>query len=249
MINVNKLLGEFLELGYLAGLGYSILGNIGEYPLVLMSPKKHKEGKRILISAGFHGEEPGGCLGLLKFLSECNENSLDGVSLSLLPIMNPTGIAKGQRKNDWGESTNGGFCHKMGDKPSKEGRILLNNLTFIKSLAQDGFISLHEDMVYGDRFFIYSFEHGDEPGPFSKALYDAEVKHFPPVEDGLILGPGGGIAKNAIIFRHCDGTFEDLLFHEGTPMTACTETPGKADLEKRTNANADIVKAFINFVQ
>ena len=39
------------------------------------------------------------------------------------------------------------------------------------------------------------------------------------------------------------------MFHRGVPRTACTETPGQAEIFKRIEANAAIIHAFCKFHQ
>lgn len=248
-LNVKALLKGFINLGLAIGLQPKSLGTIGEYPFVLMQPENINKPRKLLIAAAFHGEEPGGCLGLLEFLFTCRREFLHDVSLSLLPVINPTGLSMHQRENIWGENPNRGFCDEFkSEKPSREGKILLDNLSLLTDLGRDGFLSLHEDDTF-DKCYLYVFENRAIPGSFSMALRDATTKHFPLIADGPTNRLGKGIAKDGIVFRCTDGSFEDKMFREGIPRTACTETPGKADLEKRINANADIVKAFINFVQ
>lgn len=63
----------------------------------------------MLISAGFHGEEAAGPWGMLHFLSELQQDIFERINLSLLPLVNPTGFAKGHRFNKFGENPNRGF--------------------------------------------------------------------------------------------------------------------------------------------
>jgi hypothetical protein len=67
------------------------------------------------------------------------------------------------------------------------------------------------------------------PGPFTRALYQAERQFFEPQPDGPLEDY---VVQDGLIYRACDGTFEDRLFHEGLARTACTETPGRLDLER-----------------
>ena len=61
------------------------------------------------------------------------------------------------------------------------------------------------------------------------------------VEDSLV--------KDGLVFCKCDGSFEDLLFHEGIPRSACTETPGLLEINLRIVANAAIITAFVEYTQ
>jgi hypothetical protein len=243
--DVPALLAAFREAGARRGLVPETLGTVGDDPLLLLRPAGPLLGTRLLLAAGFHGEEPGGCWGLLGFLRGGDAGLFERASLSLLPAVNPTGLRRGRRVNDWGENSNRGFCHVEpgDDPPSREGRILLEHLPALKELGRDGFLSLHEDEDY-EEFYLYTFEDRGAPGPFSLALREAERAHFRQVPDGRI---DEGQVRDGILFRECDGSFEDRLFHEGVPRTACTETPGRLALARRIAANAAIADAFVRF--
>jgi predicted deacylase len=221
------------------------LGKVKEYPILLLTPKKSTDGPNLLIAAVFHGEEPAGGWGILRFLQEVPENIIASSNLSFLPIVNPTGFRNGRRINDWGENPNRGFIHSDPEQsiPSREGHILVEHLASIKLLAKDGFISLHEDIEM-EKFYIYTFENAEVPGAFSETLRNEEQKYFRAYPDGILEG---GLVSNGIIFRYCDGSFEDLLFHEGIPRTACIETPGLLHIDSRIEANVGIITAFVNF--
>jgi len=202
-------------------------------------------GKHLLLTAGFHGEEPAGCWGLLDFFESFAQNPVPGVALSILPVVNPTGIRAGARLNAWGERTNCGFVHqeKLEEAPSREGALLLNQIDKISFLGQDGFASLHED-VDADKFYLYTFEEDTVPSAFTKMLYCTEACFFDPMPDDYLKELN---LHDSIAFCLCDGSFEDLLFHLGTPYTACTETPGMLPLDKRVEANRAIAEAFVGF--
>lgn len=221
------------------------LGVVEKDPILLLTLKQFVKGPNLLIAAGFHGEEPAGCGGVLRFLETAPQELINRANLSFLPLVNPTGFRFGIRVNYWGEDPNRGFCHTKSGRPepSKEGLILMKHLSILRSLAKDGFLSLHED-VEQSQFYIYTFENANAPGPFSETLRSEEAKFFSPYPDGILEG---GLVRNGIIFRHCNSSFEDLLFHEGVHRTACTETPGLFDINKRVEVNARIIATFVTF--
>jgi predicted deacylase len=245
-LSSDKLINRLVEISSTKGFRIDELGRVYNYPLLLLHPEKlNKNRPNILIAAGFHGDEPAGCLGILHFLEIGPLNLISSLNLSFLPLVNPSGFNFKGRLNKEGQDPNRGFCHSDSTKPqpSCEGNLLIKNLPKLKLLAKDGFLSLHED-IEQECFYIYTFENSEKYSEFSICLANELAKYFEPCSDGIIEG---SIVKNGIIFRQCDGSFEDLLFHEGVPRTACTETPGLKDLKERIDANAQTIMEFVRF--
>lgn len=221
------------------------LGDIGGYPLLFLTPSKLNDGPKVLIAAGFHGDEPAGCWGIIHFLENAPTILGNTLNVSFLPLVNPTGFRLNKRTNTWDEDPNRGFYHtdSTAIKLSREGHILLSHFSKLKSLGKHGFLSLHEDVDL-QQFYLYTFEATNAPTAFSEILRDEERKFFSVYPDGTLEG---GILRDGIIFRQCDGSFEDLMFHQGIPRTACTETPGKIDINVRIAANSSLISAFVEF--
>lgn len=203
---------------------------------------------RVLIVAGFHGEEVAGPWGLLKWITECDSKWLKLVDASFIPIVNPYGFARKKRYGYSDLPTNAGFCHEpVGRSP--EGEILANNIELLRPLAHDGFLSLHEDSTTKE-YYLYTFEQGLEPGKFTKSLKKELSKSFPKPYEGIAYvdsrdPDAGPICKDGLIYRFCDGSFEDWLFHLGVPRVAVTETPGKYKMDRRIGATVNVIQKFI----
>jgi len=227
------------------GLAMHILGYTESQPIWLLTPIYPNNGPHILVAAGFHGDEPAGPWGILHFLESSTPTISARANLSFLPIVNPTGFQAARHVNDRGEDPNRGFCHVPfnGFVPSREGTILLEQLHELRPLATDGFVSLHED-IEQERFYLYTFEDSNGPGPFSEVLRTAGTEYFMTMPDGIVEGSPN---RGGVIFRQCDGSFEDCLFHAGVPRTACTETPGLQNIHERIKTNANIINAFLTF--
>jgi hypothetical protein len=212
---------------------------------LLESQPKRGDVPRILVAAGFHGEECGGVWGVLHFLEQTPAKKLERLHLSFIPVANPTGFSNRLRHNIWGESPNCGFCHrKIGEpEPSRDGRILIQNLNLLVHRAGNGFLSLHEDDEQTG-FYVYTFEKRPAPGPFTHHLVSILSRYFFPVKDGIY---DGACVKSGLAYRHCDGSFEDYLFHKGVVHTACTETPATVKLSIRVDANSALINAFATF--
>jgi len=248
--NIEKFIKLITKLAPKKKLNIIKLSSIKNYPLILLKPKKISKGPKILIAAGFHGEEQAGPWGIIEFLRTPSNKLMKKANVSFLPLINPTGFSKGRRENDWMEIPNTGYLHKKdfpGEKLSKEDKILMKNINLLVKIAKDGFVSLHEDSAM-KKCYIYTFEKSEKPEKFSSILIKTNNKFFK-ICPNTIISEGGMKQKvtEGIIFNCHDGSFEDKLFHKGVPRTACTETPGLANINKRIQANAAIIKSFIKF--
>ncbi len=245
------------------------LGMSEEWPIWYLRTKEsyRNSNPRLLIASGFHGEEKAGPLALLQWIEMFDPNLFTKVDLSFLPVVNPVAFNKGQRYNNKKQKSNQGFCHpESGDRPSDEGVILLQNSQLLKSAARNGFLALHEDVAayLGDAsastYYIYAYEHTKEPTEFARAMRDELGKFFPTMlEDEDIRSDTTWTtemkhnknslkAKEGIIFRHCDGGFDDWLFHEGSTCIV-TETPGNFPLNRRIEAQMAMISKFIELLR
>ncbi len=224
------------------------LGSVGDKPVwFIRTDDTINRLPNLLIVAGFHGEEKAGPWGLLKWLELNREVE---ANISCIPIVNPTGFNLGKRYNTWGQKSNGGFYHtKKGEDPSEEGKILIANRGLIIDSSTGGTLSLHEDITASD-YYVYTFEKAKEPGKFTCGLLETLGKHFNKPLNGVTVStdsedPGPYIV-NGVVYKHCDGSFEDWLFHEGSVRTAVTETPAyRIRLQRRISATVDIIDKFI----
>lgn len=215
----------------------------------------NRHGPRLLIVGGFHGEEQAGPLGILSWLENFDPNLHPKVNLSFLPIVNPVGFNKCQRYNDEGEKNNCGFCHpESGDQPSREGVILLKNFPLLKASARHGFLSLHED-IDTTKTYLYAFERTEEPSNLTLQLRGVLTQFFPELLDDEYVvtdakGKERALAQNGIVWKLCDGSLEDYLFHEGSSHCFVTETPGKdIPIKQRILASQAIIEEFIKLSQ
>lgn len=229
------------------GLSVQKLADVGGQPLWLMqSPQPRQELPNLLISAGFHGEESAGPWGMLHFLSLLDSQIFERVNLTLLPLVNPTGFAKGHRFNDIGENPNRGFYlqdgqPKVGDDTSREGKILLEHADQLKAASRDGILTCHEDVLQSETY-VYTFEPTQTPAAFSLTLRDTLGQHFPVAKDGNI---DDCPVRNRVIFNHFDTSFESFLVRSGAVVGCCSETPGQQELDQRILANSAVMSAFL----
>jgi hypothetical protein len=215
---------------------------LGEPLWMLTRAAGHPAAPHQLVACGFHGEEPAGPWGLLKFLQRVQAPALDAVHLTLLPLVNCTGFAAGTRFNAEGDNPNRGFTGTgTGTAPSAEGRLLLQHAAVLAAASRNGALSCHEDVMV-DSAYIYALEGTPTPGPRAQRLLQANLRHFKQHPDGLV---DGCALHGGFIFNHHDGSFEDWLFGLGAEFSACVETPAQQPFERRVAAQADMIEAFL----
>ncbi|WP_254633641.1 M14 family metallocarboxypeptidase [Pantoea sp. GbtcB22] len=230
--------GEAARWGFIE----SILGDVGEGPIILFqSPNQGCSLPHILITAGFHGEEPAGSWGILEFLEQGSPDLFDKVSISLIPWVNLAGLSKGHRFNFAGENPNRGYFWEADTAPSKEGAVLLHHSERLKDAAKDGVLCCHEDS-FSNSAYAYTFEEGNEPGTFSKSLRD-ELGRFFNISTASSIDNCS--CTEGIIYNHFDTSFESWMVSSGSRVGACTETPALAPFHVRVNANHYVMGAFI----
>ena len=236
-------LQQIIKLSKENGFNIHQLGTVESDIIYLIESEKKDGCLNLLVTAGFHGDEPSGIFGIICFLKMFDHKLLLDVNLSILPVVNYSGFRQGSHCNKWNENPNRGFCHpNLGASPSREGIILLKNIELLIEKAEDGLLCLHED-IDQEYSYLYTYEKSNEPGPFSFMFRDTQARHFPQLPDND--DPDLGNIKDGIIFNHCDGSFEDRLFHEGVPRIACIETPGKYRLREREIATVMMINTFI----
>lgn len=225
-----------------------------EYPvwLVHTNMELYNQDPKALIVSGFHGEEVAGPWGVLRWIAECKPEQLKGINLSFIPIVNPWGFHNNSRPGPTGKPTNAGF-YMPGEGPSPEGKILKDNITLIRPLADAGYLSLHEDST-SKEYYIYTFEPTELPGKFSMEMKAELGKHFLKPYNGIAYVdttiPGQGPpCDDGLIWKFFDGSFDDWMFQLGVPRVAVTETPGAYVLQDRIEANMALINKFIDLVK
>lgn len=243
--DIQTLLRRFVDAARRRELLVETLGEVGGFPILLLRAAPRQPRPRLLIGAGFHGDEPAGSWGALRFLEEADPQLFESVELSMLPVVNPTGIRANRRVNDWGQNPNAGYFHPKPDSPgpSLEGQLLLANLERLSELAADGFLTLHEDPEQRN-YYVYTGETTAAPGRFSQAMAAVGERFFSLAPDGPLEGTQ---VQGGVIFNFCTDSFDDAIFHRGSRRFACTETPGLLDFELRLRANAAIIEEFFHF--
>jgi predicted deacylase len=238
----------------MATLGWEarVLGLVDGEPLHLWHAEDrpgalaHPPAQRLLVAAGFHGEEPAGPWGLLGWLQSvvADGQAWPAAAVSLLPLVNRSGFAAGTRFNRWAENPNRGYGQAAlvaKADPSVEGRVLQQHGALLHAASQGGALCCHEDSRAGQTY-IYSFEPSEVPSRRTRAVLTAGARHFDVMPDGTV---DGCVLQNGVVFNHFDGSFESWMAEGGNRFAACVETPGQADINQRITAQADMVQAFV----
>ncbi|MGV8056921.1 MAG: hypothetical protein AB2L12_02645 [Smithellaceae bacterium] len=227
------------KLAAVRGLAYQELGTVDSHPIMLLTPQTTSAVKRILVAAGFHGNEYAGVWGLINYLK--TGSIFTGVSF--LPLVSPIAFKENRRYGKDNKISNQAFCHpEMNLQPSDEGLILIRHSELLLSLGRDGFISLHE-APEKDMFYVYAFERGDRPSSVAQELLRVGAKEFGAAANGTTM-QYGGTAQDGIIFNFHDSSFEDFMFENGVPHSIVTETPTSGNLEKRIKTIVEVIDTF-----
>lgn len=247
---------QLLKLATEKRLWFLPLGGIEDEQMWLVRSRgsaDHSDPK-LLIVAGFHGEEKAGPYAILEWLDNCDSEFFKKVDLSFIPIVNPVGFKKDHRYSN-GAKSNGGFGQPpVGEKPSREGQILINNIDILFPLAKDGFLSLHEDKQETG-YYVYTFEKHKKPTKFSRGMRDSLGGFFSTQFSGVSDTDSAvaTVVRDGICFNFPDGSFENWLFTLGVPRCVVTETPqkggkihrGQYSLQNRVNASKTAIDKFI----
>ncbi len=243
------------------------LGEVDNYIIWLIRTRQsstHNDPK-VLIVAGFHGEEIAGPWGLLKWLKDSSDKWVDKIDISLIPIVNPYGFAHKKRYGLSGKFTNCGFTkpkstdiaknslEKFSEEPSPEGQIIANNINLLRQLAQNGFMSLHED-ASAKEYYLYAYEASDKPRSWVRSLTREFKKYFAKPYNGIALvdtskDSTGPSCKNGLVYNFLDGSLESWMLELGSERCAVPETPGQYPLKKRVAATEAIINKFLSLTK
>lgn len=257
MAAIKKYTQELMKISAIRNFWMKPLGYLDGYVMWLIRTRnvyafEHTDPK-VLIVAGFHGEEAAGPWAILKWMKEAPDSYLQKYDISFIPIVNSYGFARKKRYGLSDMKTNSGFGpNKKECVPSPEGEILIQHIELLRPLAQHGFLSLHEDITVKE-CYLYSFEHGPKPSKFTYGLRRELLKHFPKAYEGTAYldtqSPDcGPPCHKGIVYNYFDGSFEDWLFQMGVPRCAVTESPGLYTLKRRVTANVAIIYKFLEAI-
>ena len=215
----------------------------GLYPLIKIVLGKGNS-LRALISAGIHGDEPGGIESIVNFLK--NSEYLDYINkweITLLPCINPYGYEFGTRTNHQGKDLNRLF--KLKNPPLE--------VIFAQSILETDFkliIDLHEDNEsYG--YYLYQTGLCNKYEKIGLEILNSLEGIMPINLENEIAGSQahqGVIGKELEIFSMDWWPMALYGLSKGTQMCLTLETSSLFDMETRVHAHLTAIKtAFKHF--
>lgn len=214
----------------------------GEYPLLKIVLGEGSP-RRALISAGIHGDEPGGVETILNFLKEGNFSPfINEWEITLLPCINPYGYEFGSRENHQGKDLNRLF--KI-DEPPLE-------VTFVQSILDTCFeltIELHED---NDSQGYYLYQKGvDSKNDEIGLRILKSIEDIMPIN--LESEIDGSPSHQGIIGKELNVSAMDWWpmalygLSKGTQMCLTLEAAGRYELSRRVKAHLAAIRTAFCF--
>ncbi len=227
------------------------------YPLLRLDvPGK----SRLLITAGFHGEEPAGPLTLARYFGVIAARArARGVGLTVFPCINPSGFEGGHRYNATGEHPNNDFLrYDVGGKKWKgelrpdqkfcswrlygespqETRALLKQLEQLPTPAAA--LDIHQDN-YSRLRATYAYVFGDRPHFTPLSL--AASKHLK-LAKRMPVDKHHRTDSHGLVWFH-DGSVTDYFFRRGVPWCATLETTTCSSMGQCHAVNLVWIRGFI----
>lgn len=182
----------------------------------------------VTISAGFHGDEPGGTLALLSLVEE---GALDDrFAYRLWPCANPSGYRNGTRANAEGTDINRTFA-RGGSSPEARAMIVANRDRKF-ALALD----LHEDCD-APGFYCYAYSDG---GVARRAIESVREAGFE-LDEEAVLTPDPQTEREQIGGM----SYSLLLIRNAAQRVVTFETPSREALDRRIAMHVRAVRAAI----
>jgi predicted deacylase len=248
--------------------GYAQFAEVNEYARVIEGGVEYPlfrittPGDRwLVITSGFHGEEPAGPLTLCHHFADIAAYARDrGVGLRVYPCINPSGFVDGTRYNRSGEKPNNDFMRYETapgewkgelnrDEPflrwalyeggPKETRAVRSDIA--RYPAPAAALDIHQDNYLPDpATYAYTFGDKDAYRPLMKAASAyAQVMRKEKVDDVNRTDPDG-------LIEYHDGSVTDYFMRLGVPYTTALETTTRTPLEACHAINLIWIRGFID---
>lgn len=245
-MRVQELLDRLHLAARRAGFQSAILARVGEYEIPVFTRAAEAEDEtapHLYISGGVHGDEPAGPLAILDLLK--NKRFPSNFHITLVPVVNPTGLERGTRENAEGIDLNRDYGSNAHSAETRAHRSWLVGRRFDLALC------LHEDFE-ATGAYLYELKPVDQPST-ARRLLDAmepfvgidpatEIDGMP-VTEGLMQPPLARAAEMAntlpealhLRTHHCDWTYT-------------LETPSSANIVQRIGAQVAAIRAAMRLL-
>lgn len=218
-------------------VNYKIINEFRLYYITLNGDKPYD--KTIVFSAGIHGNEIAGPHAVLKFLKEYKEIA-PNKRVIFLPVVNPYGFNKCIRYNALNQDINRRFCDRCLTGEAKTIYRLL------RKIKPNLFVSLHE-WEGDDGYFMWcsdaikkdTLEGIPEIAKKYFKIFTNQRINNEDVNKGIIWHP---IKNYKVDSSKC--TLENKMYMNGIHYI-CTETPSKADIDKRVSCKLEIMNYIL----
>jgi murein peptide amidase A len=207
-------------------------------------PGRESAPPRLYLSSGIHGDEISGPLALLEMIRQ--PDSFAGFDVTMFPILNPNGLARGVRTNRDEIDLNRDY------RNSKSLEVLSHIETLLTLGRYDAAMMLHEDYE-GIGAYLYELNDTLDPGLGTKIIaamgLHVPIDLRPEIEEGVARG--GVISRRDLIAKL--GRIEDrpewaeaayLLVHH-TAAVYTTETPKPFLIDARVKAQIAAVETLM----
>ena len=211
------------------------------YPLIKIVVGKGNL-RRILISAGIHGDEPGGVETILKFFEKnYHHKYADTCEFTILPCINPYGYEYETRENYQKKDLNRFFkC----EKPPKE-------VEFVQSIFDSKFeltLELHEDDE-SHGYYLYQKERSQKYERLGLNILQS-IKDIIPINKNNEID--GSKAKRGIINNNQDLVKMDWWpmalygFIKGAEISLTLEAPSQYNISTRVEAHLTAITTALD---
>lgn len=173
---------------------------------------------KVLITAGVHGNEPCGPGAAMLMLEQllAEPRRLEGLDVTLIPVINPRGLRARTRRTPEDVDINR-VCGQA-DAPV-EAQL---TVAYLKGKRHDLALDLHSGAEKRNGFWVLHRNAEDLLGPAMKKLGARWPLLSGDTKPYKMSSPGVGTSKNR-------STLKDFIFDQGTPRTATLEAPGSLD--------------------
>lgn len=248
-------------------LSYASVAEVAEYGRVMEAGKEYPlfrltvPGSRwLVITSGFHGEEPAGPLTLAESFAEIAAYArARDVGLRVYPCINPSGFEVGTRYNRSGEQPNNDFLRYEVAPGTWKGELDPGE-SFLRWVLYDGgpketravrgdidrfpppaaALDIHQDN-YLHIAATYAYTFGDSAA--YRPMVEASAEHVTVIRDQRV-DEHHITDADGLIASH-DGSVTDYFMRKGVPYTAALETTTHTPLASCHAVNLLWIRGFI----